>query len=101
MNKLVVDIDHLADLARLDLTEEEKAIIAPQLETILTYVGKLAEVDTSGISANMSMTDLRNVWREDVVVACPEETHRRCLEAFPKSVGPALSVPGIFEERTE
>ncbi len=101
MNKIVVDIDHLADLARLDLTDEEKAIIAPQLNNILTYVGKLAEVDTSGVSPNVSITDLRNIWREDVVVACDDETQKLCLDAFPKKVGTALSVPGIFEERTE
>lgn len=101
MSKITINIDRLADLARLDLSDEEKAMIAPQMESILGYISTLAEVDTSHVGAEASTTDLRNVWREDVVVGCDAETQKMCLDAFPKKVGTALSVPGIFEERTE
>ena len=101
MNKIVVDIDHLADLARLELTDEEKATIAPQLESILAYVGKLAEVDTSEVSPAAYITEAKNVFRADEIKECDPEIRARAVEAFPKKVGSALSVPGIFEERTE
>ena len=101
MDKYQADMDHLAELAKLGLSEEERAMFGPQMASILAYVGKLASVDTSQVPAAAFTTDAKNVWRQDVVATCDPDIARRCLEAFPKSVGSALSVPGVFEERTE
>ena len=100
MAQNLVNIDHLANLARLDFSDEEKATIAPQLWIILEYVWKLSQVDTTNVSNRTYVTDAVNVWREDIIESCDPEIVARCLEAFPKKVGTALSVPGIFEERT-
>ncbi len=97
----MIDIDKLAKLSRLNLTDVEKATITPQIESILAYVGKLAEVDTSGVSPAAYITDAKNVFRSDEINNCDQATRDRLIEAFPKKVGVALSVPGIFEERTE
>lgn len=101
MGKKLIDIDHLAELARLAISEEEKATVAPELESILEYVGKLSKLDTSGVPTAAYLTDAVNVWRDDEVVAGEESERQACLKAFPKSVGSALEVPGIFDERTE
>jgi aspartyl-tRNA(Asn)/glutamyl-tRNA(Gln) amidotransferase subunit C len=58
-------VDHLAHLARLFLTEEEKAKYAGQLTDILTYVDILSEVDTEGVPETSQVTGLSNVLRED------------------------------------
>jgi aspartyl-tRNA(Asn)/glutamyl-tRNA(Gln) amidotransferase subunit C len=96
-----VDVRHLAQLARLELTEAEAEKVPDQIEAILDYIGKLSEVDTSGVSDTAFVTDARNVWREDQEAACEEEVRRRCLDAFPKRRGDALEVPGVFEGTDE
>lgn len=101
MAEIQINLDHLAELARLDFSEEEKQTIAVQLGSILEYVGTLAAVDTKDVPPSAFITDAINVWREDVVEGCDLNVIKRCVEAFPKSVGSALVVPGVFEERTE
>ena len=49
MPNIEFDIDHVAKLAMLDINDEERAMFAEQLPSILAYVGKLAEVDTEEI----------------------------------------------------
>lgn len=44
-----IDINRLATLAKLQLTDEEKEMLASQLPSIIDYIGKLAEVDTSNV----------------------------------------------------
>ena len=101
MDKKLVNVDHLAELARIQLSNDEKAILAPQMESILEYVGKLTAVDTSRIPPSAYITEAKNVFRADLVESCEPDVAARCIEAFPKKVGTALVVPGIFEERTE
>ncbi len=101
MTKKIIDIDHLAKLARLELTDEEKETLAPQLENILAYVSKLQEVDTSHVPSTASTTNLVNVWREDDVIVCEAAERESAIRSFPDSVGTALKVPGIFDDRTE
>jgi aspartyl-tRNA(Asn)/glutamyl-tRNA(Gln) amidotransferase subunit C len=58
--------DHVANLARLALTAEEKARFAAQLGDVLAYVGQLNEVDISGIEPTAHAFPVVNVWAEDV-----------------------------------
>lgn len=60
------EVDHIADLARLDLTEIEKERYRQQLSEILEYVSRLQEVDTSKISPTSSVLPPRSVLRPDV-----------------------------------
>lgn len=101
MSDIKINLEHLAELARLNFSEQEQQAIAPQLGAILEYVGKLSAVDTTGVSPSTFMTEAENVWREDIVRECEPQTVERSLAAFPKCLGTALSVPGVFEERTE
>ena len=44
-----IDVAYVADLARLELTDEEKAVFQPQLENIVKYVEKISKVDVDGV----------------------------------------------------
>ena len=61
-----MDINHIAKLARINLSETEKEKYSKQFEHILNYVEKLKEVETKNIStADGGTRNLENVWRED------------------------------------
>jgi aspartyl-tRNA(Asn)/glutamyl-tRNA(Gln) amidotransferase subunit C len=61
-----INIDYVANLARLALTPEEKTRYARQLGDILHYVEKLKEVDVTGVEPTAHAAPIFNVWREDV-----------------------------------
>ncbi len=56
---------HVADLARLALTEEEVERLGRQLAAILEAVGKVSELDLSGVPPTSHPLDLANVWGDD------------------------------------
>jgi len=60
-------VEHIAELARLELTAEEKALYREQLSAILDYAAILQRVDTSAIPPTATVLPLRNVMRDDVV----------------------------------
>jgi aspartyl-tRNA(Asn)/glutamyl-tRNA(Gln) amidotransferase subunit C len=60
-------IDHVARLARLELTEVEKEMFTGQMDAILAYVDKLNELDTDGIIPTSHAVPVENAFREDVV----------------------------------
>lgn len=92
-----INIDHIARLAKLRLTPEQKTTLSGQLPAILAYVGKLAEVDTSDVDASAYLTDAANVFREDVAHPVDAATRDALLAAFPVRTGDLLQVPGVFE----
>ena len=55
----------MARLARLELSEDELERFAAQLDAILEAVGKVAELDLSGVEPTAHPLDLANVWAED------------------------------------
>lgn len=62
-----MDIDYVANLARLDLTKEEKEKYARQLGDILKYIEKLNQLDTKDIHPTAHIIPMKNIWREDGV----------------------------------
>ena len=90
-----INLDHVAKLAKLRLTESEKELLGRQLPSIIEYVAKLQEVDTSGINPRAYLTDATNVFRSDEPTTVQAERDA-AVAAFPKSAGDALEVPGIF-----
>jgi aspartyl-tRNA(Asn)/glutamyl-tRNA(Gln) amidotransferase subunit C len=60
------EVEHVARLARLELTEPEKTLFGEQLSQILTFVGQLQEVSTEGIPPTASVVEQESVLREDV-----------------------------------
>lgn len=63
----IAEVEHIAELAKLGLTEEEKRTFQEQLSAILEYFEKLQEVDTSAIPPTATVLPLYNVMREDEV----------------------------------
>ena len=59
------DIDKIAALAKLELSDEEREKFAAQLGDIISYVEKLSEIDTSDVQPLAHINDLMNVSRED------------------------------------
>lgn len=65
MSLTLKEVEHIADLARLELTDEEKARYREQLSAILDYVAQLRELDTTGIPPTSSVLPPRSALRED------------------------------------
>lgn len=63
----IEEVRYIAALARLRFTEEEETKLAAQMSTILDYVSKLDELDTSAVPPMSHVLDLYNVFREDKV----------------------------------
>ena len=61
----LAEVEHVAELARLGLTDEEKALFRGQLSAILDYAAVLQSVDTSAIPPTATVLPLRNVMRDD------------------------------------
>lgn len=59
------EIEHIAMLARLSLSEEEKELFISQLSSVLDYMKKLNELDTSDIEPTSHVLPLGNVMRDD------------------------------------
>ena len=76
-------LDHIAHLARIGLTDEEKQQFLPQLSSILEYVDVLQKVDTSKVEASFQITSLKNIFRPDEVQ--PSFSQSESLSQSPKS----------------
>ena len=61
------EIKHIAELSRLELTEQEIIKFGGQLDSILKYVGQLNEVDTKRVEPTAQVSGLSDIWRADDV----------------------------------
>ncbi len=61
------EVEHVAKLARLELTEQEADTFTGQLDAILAYVDKLKELNTDGIIPTAHAVPMENAFREDLV----------------------------------
>jgi aspartyl-tRNA(Asn)/glutamyl-tRNA(Gln) amidotransferase subunit C len=69
MSLTLADVEKIAHLARLDLTEEEKAQYREQLSAVLDYAARLNELDLDGIPPTTHAIARQNVMRDDIVEA--------------------------------
>jgi len=90
------DVEHVARLARLGLTDAEIDRLVGQLSRILEAVGKLSEVDTSAVGPTAQVIALENVMRDDV--ARPGISREAALAEAPRREGALLRVPVVLEE---
>ena len=89
------DVRHVAQLARLDFSEEQEAQMADELSQILGYVEKLDELDTSGVPPMSHVLTATNVFRGDEI----EERINRseALEPAPESGDGHFLVPKVID----
>ena len=90
------DVAALARLARIELTEAELALLAPQLDVILESVARVSEVAAADIPPTSHALPLTNVFREDVVV--PSLPRDQVLAGVPAVEQDRFRVPRILEE---
>ena len=89
------DVDHIAHLARIALEPAERERITRQLDDILRYVGKLGELDTSGVEPMPYPIEIRDAFRSGR--ATPGLTREAALANAPKTEGLFFRVPRILE----
>lgn len=89
------EVDHIAKLARLNLTDEEKAKYRQQLSSILDYVTMLQELDTSAIPPTSGVLPAHCPLREDT--AKESLTTEKLLENAPDAAKNQFKVPPVFE----
>ena len=89
------EVEHVAKLARLELSEQEKEKLTDQLSNILTYVEKLNELNTASIEPTAHVLDIKNVMRDDV--GRPSLTQDRALANAPEKAVGHYKVPKIIE----
>lgn len=90
-----INISHVAKLANLTLTEEEKVRFETQLSSVLDYIARLNEVDTNDVEETSQVTGLENVLREDnEAPSLPQET---ALSQAKNTHNGLFAVKGIFE----
>jgi aspartyl-tRNA(Asn)/glutamyl-tRNA(Gln) amidotransferase subunit C len=90
------EVEHVARLARLELSAAEKERMLSQLDVILGYVAKLGEVDTTGVPPTAHVLPLVNVMREDEV--WPSYPVEAMLANAPDPDDGLFRVPKILEE---
>jgi aspartyl-tRNA(Asn)/glutamyl-tRNA(Gln) amidotransferase subunit C len=91
------EVEKVAKLARLELTEIEKVAFTKQLSQILTHVEKLKQYDTAGVEPTATVLGQVNVFRSDE--ARPSLPVERALANAPESAEGFFVVPKIIEER--
>ena len=91
-----IDVEHVARLARLALSDAEKARMRAELAAILRYIDKLRELDVEGVEPTSHALPLVNVMREDEARPClpRDET----MANAPDRVGDLFRVPRIIED---
>lgn len=90
-----LNIDHVAKLARLALTPEEKATFAGQLGSVLHHIEQLGKVDVTGIEPTAHAFAVHNVWSEDV--ARPGLPVDQALRNAPAQRENMVVVPKVVE----
>jgi aspartyl-tRNA(Asn)/glutamyl-tRNA(Gln) amidotransferase subunit C len=90
------DVEHVATLARLGLTDDEIDRMQGQLNRILEAIGQLQSVDTSAVGPTAQVIALENVMRDDVPL--PGLSREAALANAPLREGAHLRVPVVLEE---
>ena len=88
------EVQHVAKLARLELSAAEVERMTGQLDAILSYVAKLDELDTSGVAITTHTQNVVNAFREDEVR--PSLPRERALANGPDQNDEAFVVPRVI-----
>ena len=93
-------LEHLAELSRIELTSEESKKYLKDLKKIIDYFEELKEVNTERVTPLTGGTELKNIFREDVVDFGQRSeninSEGRIIDAFPKVERGYLKVPKVF-----
>ncbi len=91
------DVEHIAQLARLEFSEEEKQKFTHQLNDILAYAEQLNKLDTSNVEPLSHVIELSNVFRDDTVK--PGFTTEDALKNAPAKSEKFFKVPKVISDK--
>ena len=91
----IKQIEQVANLSRIKLTDNEKNVFREQLTDILGYIEKLNELDTEDVQPMAYATSIKNVFREDQQES--SFPRQKILELSPSSVNGFFKVPKVLE----
>jgi aspartyl-tRNA(Asn)/glutamyl-tRNA(Gln) amidotransferase subunit C len=91
------EVEQVAKLARLELSEDEKGTFARQLSAILSYMDQLKTLDTGGVEPTATVLPTDNVFRDDQVQ--PSLPQEQALANAPDQADGFFRVPRILEDR--
>ncbi|AKL98204.1 Asp-tRNA(Asn)/Glu-tRNA(Gln) amidotransferase subunit GatC [Endomicrobium proavitum] len=91
------ELETTAFLARIAVKEEEKEKYLKDLNYMMEYIEILQGEDVSNLKPTTHVTELRNVWRDDVVRPCPPETVEKMLERAPEREGNFYKIKKVID----
>ncbi len=89
----IKDVENLAELGKIELTQEEKENLISDMDSILAYVKVIEEIDVPDIDITF---EHRNIWREDVEREGVNFSHDLIMSQFPDSQDGFLKVKKIL-----
>ncbi|REE85401.1 aspartyl/glutamyl-tRNA(Asn/Gln) amidotransferase subunit C [Paenibacillus taihuensis] len=95
MSITIKDVEHVANLARLELSEQEKEQFNGQLNAILKYAEKLNELHTDDVEPTSHVLPVYNVMRDDVIK--PSVSNETALRNAPDEDDGQFKVPAVLE----
>jgi aspartyl-tRNA(Asn)/glutamyl-tRNA(Gln) amidotransferase subunit C len=96
MTRITIDeVKHVANLARLAITEEEAEKFSKQLDDIISFAEQLNELDTDHVEPTSHVLDMKNIFREDV--AKPGLPVEEVVKNAPDHENGQIKVPAIIE----
>lgn len=95
MKLTLAEVEHIAQLARLELTAAEKERYRQQLSAILEYAARLQALDTTGIAPTASVLPSKSRLRPDV--PAPGLSTQAVLSNAPETVRNQIKVPPVLE----
>ncbi len=93
----IQDVEHVASLARLRFSDEEKETLRVQLNRILEYMEQLNRLDTASVEPLSQVVEISNVFREDR--PAPGVTRNDALQNAPARSGEFFKVPKVISDR--
>ena len=96
MKKVTIDVDNVAKLANLPLSDADKKKYSEQLAQILDYVDQLQKVDTKGVEPTYNVTGQTNVFRADEVANSLSQ--EQALQNATNTKQGFFVTKGVFEE---
>ena len=95
------EIQHIAKLARLGLSDQEIEEYQGQLDSILEYVSQLQKLKTRDVPELQHAAGLVNTVREDVIERCDPDVRKRAIELFTNKEGDLLEVQAVFDSSSD
>ena len=90
------DVEHVARLARLALSEDELTVLQDQLARILDHAERVTSLDTEGVPPTSHPIPLANVYRDDTIGECLSQDE--ALAGAPQAEAGQFRVPRIIED---